>query len=319
MYLYIYWSQSEYPWKQALCKTLPYHFSSYNIQNIVDTVSYNGSTTVKPINNISNSYYNIYNVTCAPDIELVVVKSFVGNFFQRVAIRTTWGKCQNTNVKVVFALGYSKLYEDIVKEEYINWEDVIQFSFLDTYKNNTYKTIMSYNWVVSNCSRSTFVMFVDDDFFVNIPNILQFAHGTLKYTTNTMYGNKQCFAFPFRNESSKWYISDEDYPYAIYPTYLLGGSIFTHISVVRKLQIAFPFMKAIYIDDMYVALVAHELNIKLAKHFGFIVADIKGNDVKNIMASHGYKKPIDLYTAWTNFLELSLWEKLTNVQRCNSN
>jgi hypothetical protein len=35
-------------------------------------------------------------------------------------------------VKVVFALGYSKLYEEIVREEYINNEDVIQFSFLDT-------------------------------------------------------------------------------------------------------------------------------------------------------------------------------------------
>ena len=88
---------------------------------------------------------------------------------------------------------------------------------------------------------------------------------------------------------------------------------------MRKLQIAFPFMKAICVDDVYVALVAHELNIKLANNFGFVVADIKENDVKNIMSSHGYKKPIDLYNAWDSFLELSLWEKLTNVQRCNSN
>ncbi len=116
---------------------------------------------------------------------------------------------------------------------------------------------MSYNWVVSSCFCSTFVLFVDDDLYVNIPNILQFAHGTLKYTTNTMYGNKQCFAFPYRNESSKWYISDEDYPHAIYPTFLLGGSILTQISVVCNLHIAFPFMKAIFIDDVYVALVAH--------------------------------------------------------------
>ena len=50
---------------------------------------------------------------------------------------------------------------------------------------------MSYNWVVSSCFCSTFELFVDDDLYVNIPNILQFAHGTLKYTTNTIYGNKQ--------------------------------------------------------------------------------------------------------------------------------
>jgi hypothetical protein len=246
-----------------------------------------------------------------------VVKSFVGHFSQRAAIRMTWGRCHSTNVKVVFVLGYSKLYEEIAREEYINNGDVIQFSFLDTYRNNTHKTIMSYDWVVSNCSSSTFALFVDDDFYVNIPNILQFVHGTLKYTTDTMYGNKQCFAVPFRNESSKWYILDEEYPYAIYPAYLSGGSILTHNSVVRKLQIAFPFMKAIFIDDVYVGLVAHELNIKVASHVGFVVADMKENDVKNIMSSHGYEKPVDLFNAWDNFLEQSFWEKLTNIQSCN--
>ena len=306
------------PPKPPSCFSLPYNFSSYNIQNIVDTVLSNGYTTAKKINNISNSYYNIYDVTCAPDIELVVVvKSFVGHFFQRAAIRNTWGRCHSTNVKVVFVLGYSKLYEEIAREEYINNEDVIQFSFLDTYRNNTHKTIMSYDWIVSNCSSSTFVLFVDDDFYVNIPNILQFVHGTLKYTTDTMYGKKQCFSFPLRNESSKWCISDEEYPYAIYPTYLLGGSILTHNSVVRKLQIAFPFKKAIFIDDVYVGLVAHELNIKLANHVGFVVADMKDNDVKNSMSNHGYEKPVDLFNAWGNFLEQSFWEKLTNIQICN--
>ena len=76
------------PPKQPRCFSLPYNFSSYNIQNIVDTVLSNRATTVKKINNISNSYYNIYNVTCASDIKLVVVvKSFVGHFSQRAAIR----------------------------------------------------------------------------------------------------------------------------------------------------------------------------------------------------------------------------------------
>jgi hypothetical protein len=132
-----------------------------------------------------------------------------------------------------------------------------------------------------------------------------------------MYGKKQCFSFPLRNESSKWCISDEEYPYAIYPTYHLGGSILTHNSFVRKLQIAFPFMKAIFIDDVYVRLVAHELNIKLANHVGFVVADMKDNDVKNSMSNHGYEKPVDLFNAWGNFLEQSVWEKLTNIQICN--
>jgi hypothetical protein len=79
-----------------------------------------------------------YNSTFRVRIEVywVVVKSFVGHFSQRAAIRMTWGRCHSTNVKVVFVLGYSKLYEEITREEYINNEDVIQFSFLDTYRNH---------------------------------------------------------------------------------------------------------------------------------------------------------------------------------------
>jgi hypothetical protein len=76
-------------------------------------------------------------------------------------------------------------------------------------------------------------------------------------------------------------------------------------------------MKAIFIDDVYVGLVAHELHIKVASHVGFVVADMKENDVKNIMSSHGYKKPVDLFNAWDNFLEQSFWEKLTNIKSCN--
>jgi hypothetical protein len=81
---------------------------------------------------------------------------------------------KSTNVLFLFT---------VLREEYINNEDVIQFSFLDTYRNNTHKTIMSYDWVVSNCSSSTFVLFVDDDFYVNIPNILQFV-SFMSATTN---------------------------------------------------------------------------------------------------------------------------------------
>jgi len=52
----------------------------------------------------------------------------------------------------------------------------------------------------------------------------------------------------------------------------------------------------------------------LAKHFGFVVADIKDNDVKNIMSSHGYKTQIDFDNAWDNLNERSLREKFTNYK-----
>jgi hypothetical protein len=64
------------------------------------------------------------------------------------------------------------------------------------------------------------------------------------------------FRKPVRLRNSKygkWFISEDEYPLDVLPPFLSGGSILTHISVVRKLQIAFPFMKQIHLDDVYVS------------------------------------------------------------------
>jgi hypothetical protein len=56
----------------------------------------------------------------------------------------------------------------------------------------------------------------------------------------------------------------------------------------------------------------------LANLVGFVVAEMKDNDVKKSMSNHGYEQPVDLFNAWNYFLEQSFWEKLTNVKRCIS-
>jgi hypothetical protein len=43
------------------------------------------------------------------------------------------------------------------------------------------------------------------------------------------------------------------------------------ISVVRRLQIAFPYIKIIDLDDVYVGIVAHKLNITLLDNKMFAV------------------------------------------------
>jgi hypothetical protein len=116
-----------------------------NALDIVESIIATGNTTVSPVSKTLDYYNTIYNTNCSDEIELVImVKSYVGNFLQRAAIRSTWGKSANSRVKVCFVTGYSKLHEEILRLEYFNSKDIIQFSFLDTYRNNIYKTIMSY-------------------------------------------------------------------------------------------------------------------------------------------------------------------------------
>lgn len=267
-----------------------------NVVDIVESIQATGKTTANPINNALEYHNTIYNMNCSSEVELVImVKSYVGHFLQRVAIRSTWGKSANYRVKVCFLTGYSKLHEDTLRLEYLNFKDIIQFSFFDRYRNNIYKTMMSYKWIVKHCPSSRFVFFSDDDFYVNIQNIVKFSYRNI--TNNTMYGHEQSYQKPIRNLRSKWYISEEQYPFDTFPTFLSGGAILTHISVVRRLLIAFPYVKIIDLDDVYIAIVAQKLNITLRNNNKFAIEREKRTDVDNIMSSHGYKMPADLFKA----------------------
>lgn len=56
-----------------------------------------------------------------------------------------------------------------------------QFNFIDAYFNNTLKTVSNLRWCKENCIRSKFYLFVDDDFYVSVKNILAFLRNPLQY------------------------------------------------------------------------------------------------------------------------------------------
>ncbi|XP_033757410.1 uncharacterized protein LOC117339808 [Pecten maximus] len=68
----------------------------------------------------------------------------------RKGIRNTWGKDMPSNVRIVFLLGNTdEENHKRIREESEKYSDVIQEDFLDKYQNNTYKTIMGFNWGVT--------------------------------------------------------------------------------------------------------------------------------------------------------------------------
>ncbi|CAG2218671.1 BRN [Mytilus edulis] len=224
------------------------------------------------------------------------------------------GKCHGENVRVVFLLGYSAELTEHARIEYAEHKDIVQGSFTDEYKNNIYKTLMAYDWVISNCSNSQFVFFVDDDYFVTIPNLLKFAREKKLDGKDVMFGHKQCNPQnPVRSKSSryrKWYISEEEYQPPILPPFLSGGSVLTQINVVRKLRIAFPYMKTIFLDDVYVSLVAQKLGIKIFHDERFVNSNLRRTDFNFIISCHSYNSTEYLYEAWLKF-------KTVNNLHCN--
>jgi hypothetical protein len=109
-----------------------------------------------------------------PHSLLILVKSDIANIAQRLAIRATWGNINIPEIRVIFTLGTSVDVQGFIIKEAKLYDDILQGDFPDTYANNIYKTVMTYQWIVDKCVNTSFYFFVDDDFFVNVNLIHQY-------------------------------------------------------------------------------------------------------------------------------------------------
>ncbi|XP_052098686.1 beta-1,3-galactosyltransferase brn-like [Mytilus californianus] len=183
-----------------------------------------------------------------------------------MAIRATWGNLTNTSIHIAFLLGYSRLVQSFIKMEYNVHKDLIQEDFIDRYRNNTLKTIMGFNWAASYCRQAKFVLFVDDDYYVNIPNLINLIENIRKSKNqNVFIGHNQTHTKVQRNKNNKWYVSTEDYPTCNtnWPPFISGGSMLLSMDMVTKFANTFPYVKMISLDDVYLGMVAKILKIKL--------------------------------------------------------
>lgn len=115
-----------------------------------------------------------------------VVKSAIENFERRKAIRSSWGferRFFDVPSRTVFLLG---MHPDDELQAKVNIEatkhkDIIQANFIDAYYNNTIKTMTGLKWLVKHCLNAKFYMFVDDDMYVSVKNVLRFIRNPANY------------------------------------------------------------------------------------------------------------------------------------------
>ncbi|XP_076101038.1 beta-1,3-galactosyltransferase brn-like [Mytilus galloprovincialis] len=290
------------------------------LQDIVRDIYTNGSTTEQIVNPTNIKYIhkplNMCDMHKGPEFLLVLVKSYAANIAQRLAIRQTWGNISHTHIKVIYLLGHYSVVQKMIDLESYTYKDVLQGNFFDIYDNNMNKTAMAYQYAVDHCINTQFLFFVDDDFFANIFKI----HEYLK-TIPTSLKTKLFSGFiikneqPFRNKSSKWYLSREEYPYNYFPTYHAGGAILISMTIAKLLKTAFPYVKYIHIDDVYLGIVAMKLDIPLQKEKRFDLSYTPPLRLKNVFASHGYRDHRQLLKAWDVFLATISINSFTDLNK----
>ncbi|OWF49089.1 Beta-1,3-galactosyltransferase brn [Mizuhopecten yessoensis] len=197
---------------------------------------------------------------------LIIVKSFVGNVEMRVAIRSLWEKIKDPYMALVFMLGeYPKENNGrrwpIDRENRI-YKDLIQENFDDSYFNNTLKTIMGFNWAVNKCPQADLLLFHDDDYHVKYTNLSIHLRKVLAVNKTNIYsGSLAVKARPYRNRGERWFVTIHQYPFDVFPPYVGGGAYVVSADVARKFQMAFPHVRYLSFDDVYLGIVARKLDI----------------------------------------------------------
>ena len=155
---------------------------------------------IEPINNQTFTYRHNNKNKCRDEYGksplnphlIIVVKSKIDHFERRNAIRNSWGferRFSDVLVRTIFSLGIDRETHDgrpsenqkLVDLEAERYQDIVQLNFIDEYFNNTLKTVNGMRWCKEFCIRSKFYLFVDDDFYVSIKNILAFLRNPVNY------------------------------------------------------------------------------------------------------------------------------------------
>lgn len=198
---------------------------------------------------------------------VLVVPVAPNNRAHRDIIRSTWGSERLVMDKIVelfFLLGRQsggeteQLQEQLLQESKEH-RDLIQSDFTDCYKNLTIKTMVMLEWLDSYCTVPSYAMKIDSDMFLNVPKLISMLRNAPKM--NYLTGLVARGGAVLRDKRSKWYVPASIYPHPYYPRYALGLGYVFSLDLPKKLVEASRFVRALYIEDVYLGLCMQYLHI----------------------------------------------------------
>lgn len=113
----------------------------------------------------------------------------MAHFRNRNIIRRTRGdehRFKDVKIRTIFFLGLSEDPELQVKVDHESemYKDIVQTDFIDTYYNNTIKSMMGFRWGTNHCPDAEYYISVDDDFYLSPKNLLEYLENPRKYSNN---------------------------------------------------------------------------------------------------------------------------------------
>ncbi|KAK2145081.1 hypothetical protein LSH36_704g02027 [Paralvinella palmiformis] len=278
-------------------------------------VNNRGSHTVNPINEVKYPFVLNPDTKCRNEdgenenvFLLLLIKSRLENFEQRRMIRRTWGlqtAIPYIEIRRLFLVGVNvqdRALQHRIGLEHQDFDDILQQFFNDHYFNNTLKMMMGLQWAVQHCPGAQFIAFFDDDYYVNIYNLVR----VLQTMKPTQYTNS-IVSFVWKNSAvlrdkhlSDWALSYDEYPYRYFPPYPTAGSFIMHMSAAERVHIATKYTKYLHLDDVFLGIIAWKLKINLqhTNDLHYIPIPYSPLRYSRLLAVHGFSDVEMLYMVW---------------------
>lgn len=254
---------------------------------------------------------------------LLVVKSAVAHRDRREAIRHSWGfekRFSDVPVRCVFVLGVNAddpTSQDALDSEYALHGDLVQADFVDSYYNNTIKTMQGFRWVLDYCPSAEFVLFVDDDYYVSVKNLLKFVRNPWGFSAVAQEEDEapqrasapdgRLWAgyvfegsWPMRHRWSKWYLPLSEYPFSRFPPYVTAGAFVLSQPALVDLYRVARYTQQFRFDDIFLGIVARKARL-VPLHsdaFRFWGKPSGRADFVGLIAAHGFQDPAELVRVW---------------------
>jgi hypothetical protein len=200
---------------------------------------------------------------------LITILSSVENRHRRDIIREMYGNVASFRGRVirrVFLMGESDdvIWRNTIVKEGELQGDIAQFSFRDVYRNLTLKSSCSLAWISKYCKNVRYVLKTDDDIMVFPERVAEFLEKLTRqeernlYTGHTVTGRNGVI----RDESSRWYVPYDIYPFQHFPPYNIGVGILMSKRVVDRFAMNAKKVVRVSPEDVYHGLLAKSIGIK---------------------------------------------------------